>query len=649
MWNDIPQVIRDAVALTNQIGERFLWVDTLCIEQDAISKHTALQLMSEIYNSATLTLMACIGKTAHDSLLPDKFFTVPQAAGDVHWRPDRVTRPSVKQRQDIMDRMMQTHYSTRGWTYQERLLSRRRIIFLETDVMFQCRSDMFTPNGEGKVSVSWEKRRQLMDYEEAERYQDYSIELRWRRQHYHEDMIQEWPAGLAPNRWEEGFLFWAKLMEEYSSKDLTYSCDVLQACAGILQALSKHTSWTFVQGMPLQALELSLLWTPVDDIQHRVSTDVAMRIFPSWSWAAWIGSFSYDLARKPQAHGCIREFVSRLEHVVLGRLALQNPDDRADELQPLLYDRRIDWPRLIGKEVCPIGCKLRSCQRLAGGLEETAWFAKTVACTSDGLDQDYYEEDTSWESDNIDSMARHDRQLLQDQLCVDHLSIWLSENNPWRRDQAGYWLLKDPPLGDDSRNWLVGNAHRKTVERSGRPNGRTEHSTRVETVIEDKPGMILQFYAQTLPTSCLRATDCRPLGKTITLEIDSVDSTNPSGTAHATSNNVLLMTNTRAICGCIHGISPTDKADLQVRTSMLELVLLSDCRTSTMGLEGLVTTKLPRGPQTELGKDPAAFGTVKCIMLVRWKGAMAERVGVGEVVGSIWDSMSPMKKTVSLC
>jgi hypothetical protein len=114
MWDAVPQAIRDAIDLTNHLGERFLWVDTLCIEQDAISKHTALHLMAEIYNSATLTLMACIGKSAHGSLLPDKNFTMARPERNEHWRPDRISRPSNEQRQHTMDCMLQTHYSTRG-------------------------------------------------------------------------------------------------------------------------------------------------------------------------------------------------------------------------------------------------------------------------------------------------------------------------------------------------------------------------------------------------------------------------------------------------------------------------------------------------------------------------------------------------------
>jgi hypothetical protein len=33
-----------------------------------------------------------------------------------------------------------SHWNTRGWTYQEALLSRRRLVFTDTQIYFQCRT-----------------------------------------------------------------------------------------------------------------------------------------------------------------------------------------------------------------------------------------------------------------------------------------------------------------------------------------------------------------------------------------------------------------------------------------------------------------------------------------------------------------------------
>jgi coenzyme F420-reducing hydrogenase beta subunit len=57
-WNQIPQVIRDAIEFVEKIGVKYLWVDTLCIVQDSESRHVEIGRMNEIYQKAVCTLVA---------------------------------------------------------------------------------------------------------------------------------------------------------------------------------------------------------------------------------------------------------------------------------------------------------------------------------------------------------------------------------------------------------------------------------------------------------------------------------------------------------------------------------------------------------------------------------------------------------------
>jgi Heterokaryon incompatibility protein (HET) len=56
--SELPRTIADAIALCEQIGERYLWVDALCIQQDD-EKDKARQIrnMGCIYRSAVLTIV----------------------------------------------------------------------------------------------------------------------------------------------------------------------------------------------------------------------------------------------------------------------------------------------------------------------------------------------------------------------------------------------------------------------------------------------------------------------------------------------------------------------------------------------------------------------------------------------------------------
>jgi hypothetical protein len=60
----IPRTFQDAMRLTRSLGQRYLWVDALCIVQDAADKQNQLDRMGQIYQGATLTIVAAQGQDA---------------------------------------------------------------------------------------------------------------------------------------------------------------------------------------------------------------------------------------------------------------------------------------------------------------------------------------------------------------------------------------------------------------------------------------------------------------------------------------------------------------------------------------------------------------------------------------------------------
>ncbi|KAK1455634.1 heterokaryon incompatibility protein [Colletotrichum melonis] len=66
---DIPATIWEAMELTRLLGERYLWVDRLCIVQDdKDAKPAQLLGMADIYGGATLTIVAAQGRGADEPL-----------------------------------------------------------------------------------------------------------------------------------------------------------------------------------------------------------------------------------------------------------------------------------------------------------------------------------------------------------------------------------------------------------------------------------------------------------------------------------------------------------------------------------------------------------------------------------------------------
>ncbi|KAK1637951.1 hypothetical protein BDP81DRAFT_480780 [Colletotrichum phormii] len=95
-WSALTRNFQDAIPI------RYVWIDSLCIVQDSVADWDAeSKLMCSVYEGALLTVAAAAG--------PDGCFA---AAERKSLRP-----PS---RLDLM---------TRGWVMQERLLSRRFIVF----------------------------------------------------------------------------------------------------------------------------------------------------------------------------------------------------------------------------------------------------------------------------------------------------------------------------------------------------------------------------------------------------------------------------------------------------------------------------------------------------------------------------------------
>ncbi|KAH8586942.1 heterokaryon incompatibility, partial [Bisporella sp. PMI_857] len=65
----IPRTIQDAIHLTMKIGEKLLWVDSLCIRQDdPVDREQQIDAMGLIYNSSILSIQAACGDDANYGL-----------------------------------------------------------------------------------------------------------------------------------------------------------------------------------------------------------------------------------------------------------------------------------------------------------------------------------------------------------------------------------------------------------------------------------------------------------------------------------------------------------------------------------------------------------------------------------------------------
>ena len=112
-WHMIPTTISSAMKLVKDLGERYLWVDSLCLIQDDETELVeCTRVMDKYYAMATLTIVAASGTDAHAGL-PGIYPTrrkSPRLVKEILPRKWMTTMEHV----DVF--LRSSYYSSRGWT-----------------------------------------------------------------------------------------------------------------------------------------------------------------------------------------------------------------------------------------------------------------------------------------------------------------------------------------------------------------------------------------------------------------------------------------------------------------------------------------------------------------------------------------------------
>ncbi|KAF2731957.1 HET-domain-containing protein, partial [Polyplosphaeria fusca] len=131
----LPQMVEDAIEVTIFLGYRYLWIDSVCINQShTTEKAFQIQQMGNIYSHAVATICA-LGAHANVSL--------PGVSQDRRTSPffqsQGSTYISLPEPDFLRRSLLQTaEWSKRAWTFQEAMLSRRCIFFTEEQVSLVC-------------------------------------------------------------------------------------------------------------------------------------------------------------------------------------------------------------------------------------------------------------------------------------------------------------------------------------------------------------------------------------------------------------------------------------------------------------------------------------------------------------------------------
>lgn len=274
----LPRTIADVMELCRGVGQRYLWVDSLCIIQDDLQeKMRLIHGMDRVYENASLTIFAVSGRHA-DARLPG----IGRRRG--LWR-ERVhtieTRASIiaiaTARISLEEHIRSSYWYTRGWTYQEQALSERRLYFTSDEVFFRCPQCT---------------RREGYAEEEFEICTSRTGPPLWGRSSVPTalDLSASVPRLDDATTFSRHVLFRLSI-SDYTRRNLSYPEDVLNAFAGVYPRFTSKTlpepGIVAVQGIPLSLMPQSLLWFVPESRITSARRDEAHGIkLSSWSWAS---------------------------------------------------------------------------------------------------------------------------------------------------------------------------------------------------------------------------------------------------------------------------------------------------------------------------------------------------------------------------
>ncbi|KAF7934292.1 uncharacterized protein EAE97_008652 [Botrytis byssoidea] len=282
----LPNLMTDVIKVVIALGYRYLWIDRYCVPQDDSSdiKSLLIKNMDKIYSQSNLTIIATTAKCPSEGLpgvtkprIPVQKFLQMNSVHLAQWVSN------------IKHEIKNSVWNTRGWTFQEALLSRRRLVFTETQCYFQCDAGgIRCGKGGGRM--------ESIDYDltmERDIHKRLRIPMIFRpRPNHHTD---------------REISHFSRMVSEYAVRQLSTDSDVLPAFLGILGMFKSECSifHGHIYGVPIFESSNKLL--PVDTtatlivaitwgfaLDTRALEDFTTiilpsrrRSLPSWTWCDW--------------------------------------------------------------------------------------------------------------------------------------------------------------------------------------------------------------------------------------------------------------------------------------------------------------------------------------------------------------------------
>ena len=342
-WDSLPTLYQDAVLLARWLNVPHLWIDSLCIVQDDEKERDCeIARMGNIFQSAFFVVIAASSESPRTGFLRRKSraFLLEDWKGYV-WRKvnmvhygELIKLDGIKVRRRVIehgqvDACRSDRIAARAWTYQERLLARRCLIFRNHDIAWECKSTCFCECTGVQTLLPMKKRLKPQLLPRIHPSKDAAFP---NSQTFFVDS-------------HSAYKFWKGAVKTYSSRRLSCETDRLPAISALASAVFADTGDEYLAGLWRSDLVAQLMWYNIPSYEG--TQPHGRYIAPSWSWASTPVPTCYDempFASRVEIKDawCTRAGLNTFGPVIGGAIVLRGIHCQADVA--ILRSKDTQWP-----------------------------------------------------------------------------------------------------------------------------------------------------------------------------------------------------------------------------------------------------------------------------------------------------------------
>lgn len=267
--NKLPLLFQDVFKLVLTLGLSYLWIDSLCIKQDDPNDwQREASKMTSVYSGSYINVIAGHAQE-HETLFSARnplAMTPCIVAGSS--LSDLLNIFAFSEYSEMSKRIGEMTTETRGWIFQECLLSPRVVFFGRDEVFWRCHA----------VSETEWSACHLEDAVVRDLHHDSTKKIL--------GLLASGNFRIPPT---ELLLAWQNIVENYTWRELTKDVDRLMALAGVAELFHQRVQGRlgrYFAGLWERGFEKQLCWisrSKTHGIRDKRYTGIYLA--PSWSWA----------------------------------------------------------------------------------------------------------------------------------------------------------------------------------------------------------------------------------------------------------------------------------------------------------------------------------------------------------------------------